>query len=121
MTDCEAHLRAGFAVHVLLVASITVAYIVGVTHLGMIATTAAVLPLTLAGAAFPDLDYHSSLPYRYGRRVLPVVFGGLVIVVEFRYWQSIKLALVGSTGSGLGGFVSGVVVASFGWSRRKAV
>jgi hypothetical protein len=115
MTDCEGHLRAGIAVHMLLVAGTTVGYVGGVVHLGAIATTAVLLPVTLAGALFPDLDHPSSLPYRYGRHVLPLLAAVVVAVVGVRYRVPIAVVLEGKTIDSLGSFLSGIIVASLGW------
>lgn len=116
MVDCEGHLRAGVAVQLLLVAVVTVGYAGGVVRLGVVAMTALVFPVTVAGALFPDLDHHASLPYRYGRWVLPPLLGALVVVVGVRYWDAIAAALGGGQQPVPAGFLSGVLVASFGWA-----
>jgi hypothetical protein len=120
MTDCESHLRAGLAVHMLLVAATTVGYAAGGVPLGTVATVAVALPLTLAGAVFPDLDHHASLPYRCGQRVLPPLLGLVVVLVGFRYREAIMTALFGAPSGGLPGFLSGTVVASLGWGTWVA-
>jgi hypothetical protein len=112
MTDCDTHLRYGFGVHMLLIAAVTLGYVGGVLPLRALATTAAVLPLALVGALFPDLDHHSALPYRYGKRFLPPTLGVVALLVGVHYRVLIAVALSGSSAPSLGRFLSGVVVAS---------
>jgi len=120
MTDCQAHLRYGFGAHMLLVAAVTLGYVATLLPIRVLAMTAAVLPLTLTGALFPDLDHHSSLPYRYGKRFIPPTMAAIVILVGVRYRVPIAVALAGATAPRLGGFVSGAVVASLGWGTWVA-
>lgn len=120
MMDCGTHLRYGFGVHMLLIAAVTLGYVGGVLPLRALATTAAVLPLTLAGALFPDLDHHSALPYRYGKRFLPPTLSVFALLVGVRYRVPIAVALSGASAPSLGRFLSGAVVASFGWATWVA-
>lgn len=115
MTDCKAHLRYGFGVHMLLVAAVTLGYIGSVVQMRMLATTAAILPLTLAGALFPDLDHHSALPYRYGKRLVPLILALVALFVGIRYRELIAVVLAEGSASSYGQFVSGAFVASLGW------
>lgn len=110
----------GIAVHTLLIAGVTVGYVGGVAHLGAIATAVVLAPLTLAGALFPDLDHPSSLPYRYGKRVLPLLLAAVTVLVGFRYRIPIETALVGQTAGSFGTFMSGTVVASLAWGAFLA-
>lgn len=120
MTDCEAHLRYGFAVHMVLVAAVTLGYVGGLLSVRVLATTAAVLPLTLAGALFPDFDHHSALPYRYGKRFIPPGMAVIALFVGVRYRVPIAVALAGEAAPRLGRFLSGAVVASLGWGTWVA-
>lgn len=115
MTDCKAHLRYGFGAHMLLVAAVTLGYIGSVVQMRMLATTAAILPLTLAGALFPDLDHHSALPYRYGKRLVPLILALVALFVGIRYRELIAVVLAEGSASSYGQFVSGAFVASLGW------
>jgi len=115
MTDCEAHLRYGMSIHMVLVAIMTLGYVGGVVHLGILATATSTLPLTLTGAVFPDLDHPSSIPYRYGKRFLPSLLAGVAVLVGLRYRIQIAAALIETNRSGFGTFLSGVIVASLGW------
>ena len=120
MTGSGAHLRYGFAVHMLLVAAVTLGYVGSLLPVQMLATTVAVLPLTLAGALFPDLDHHSALPYRYGKRFIPPTMALIAILVGGRYRVPIAVALAGDPVPRLGQFLSGAVVASLGWGTWVA-
>jgi hypothetical protein len=104
----------------LLVAGVTFGYVTSVVPVRLLATAAAVLPLTLAGALFPDLDHHSSLPYRYGRRFLPPILAVVALIVGVRYRVPIAVALAGTSAPSLGRFLSGAVVASLGWGTWVA-
>lgn len=120
MTDCEAHLRYGFAAHMVLVAAVTLGYVGALLPVRVLAMTAAVLPLTLAGSLFPDVDHHSALPYRYGKRFIPPTMAVIALLVGVRYRVPIAVALAGETAPRLGRFVSGAVVASLGWGTWVA-
>jgi hypothetical protein len=99
----------------LLVAAVTLGYIGSVVQMRMLATTAAILPLTLAGALFPDLDHHSALPYRYGKRLVPLILALVALFVGIRYRELIAVVLAEGSASSYGQFVSGAFVASLGW------
>lgn len=120
MTDYEAHLQYGFAVHMLLVAAVTLGYVTNLLSVQMLAMTVAVLPLTLAGSLFPDLDHHSALPYRYGKRFIPPAMALIILLVGVRYRVPIAVALAGEPAPRLGQFLSGAVVASLGWGSWVA-
>ncbi|WP_082256276.1 MULTISPECIES: metal-dependent hydrolase [unclassified Haloferax] len=121
MPGYERHLRYGSVAHVVLVVGTTLAYLVGLWDLGVVALTAAVFPVTLVGALFPDLDHPSSIPYRCGKRYLPVFIAVLVTVIGLRYRHPIAVALVDTNARGAGAFVSGFFVASAAWGSWEGI
>lgn len=73
MGGFETHMKYGVTAHV--VASAALIGVVYTSPLPLIVALVAVagLPVTLAGAAFPDIDHPSSKPNRLFRRILGVV------------------------------------------------
>lgn len=114
MVGFDRHLRYGVGVYAASVALTGVAYVAGTVTVGTVALVVSTLPLTLAGAMFPDLDHPSSLPYRYGKRYLPLLFAVIAMVVGVRHHGVIATVLAPEA-TGTGAFLSGVAVASMGW------
>jgi|AntRauMinimDraft_4_1070384.scaffolds.fasta_scaffold00723_7 membrane-bound metal-dependent hydrolase YbcI (DUF457 family) len=115
MAGFDGHLRYGVAVYGLMLAVAGLGYVGGVVVAGTLALVVAALPLTLAGALFPDLDHPSSLSYRYGKRYLPLLFAAVALVVGLRYRGAVA-ETVAPRAAGTGAFLSGVVVASMAWA-----
>jgi membrane-bound metal-dependent hydrolase YbcI (DUF457 family) len=82
MSEFRTHVRTGLAVHVCLTAGASVAYLASsLGEVGLLAVAGS-LPVTLAGAVFPDLDHHASIPSRLVRRHGPrVVAAGLLLAM----------------------------------------
>ncbi|WP_435102520.1 hypothetical protein [Halarchaeum sp. P4] len=115
MSDFETHLRWGIATHSVLVAIVVTTYLVGVSPLGALALAMATLPITLAGALFPDLDHPSSIPHRYGAHGCPVLAGALALAISLRYQPAVIETLGRVTGQP-SAFLGGGLVASLAWA-----
>ena len=76
MADFETHVRAGTATHLALIAMSLCLLASDAGPLVVVATTIG-LPVTVAGAVFPDIDHHASRPYQLAERWLPILVAGL--------------------------------------------
>lgn len=80
MASFETHVRVGTGVHFALTTASLASPALGGPALIVLVTTLS-LPLTVAGAVFPDIDHHASKPYRLTKRWAPRCCAGVVGVV----------------------------------------
>jgi hypothetical protein len=81
MSGFQTHLRVGIKLHIVTTALTGVAYVASLVGEVTLLTVAACLPATVAGALFPDVDHHSSIPTRLFHRYGPWVAATVVAVL----------------------------------------
>jgi hypothetical protein len=81
MSGFQTHLRVGVKLHVVATVLTGVAYVASLVGVVTLLTVAACLPATVAGALFPDLDHHSSIPTRLFHHYGPWVAATIVAVL----------------------------------------
>jgi hypothetical protein len=116
MASFGEHLRFGLAVHLLLLVASGGLYFAGLVGGATLRTVGLLLPLTLLGAAFPDIDSTQSLTFRFFKRYVPIILG------VFGANAVLRSGMAGTVLSDLAvvradpEFVAGLVVASTGWA-----
>jgi hypothetical protein len=96
MSSFETHVRVGAAVHFALTTASLLVPALGGPAAAVVATTIG-LPLTIAGAVFPDVDHHASKPYRLAERWVPrcgVGLLGLALARESDHLQNLVALFV---------------------------
>lgn len=78
MSDFETHVRSAIRWYLLIPLCAVVLYIFGEITASIFLTAIVCIPVTILGASTPDLDHHSSIPYRSAVRWGPYLLGAMV-------------------------------------------